>query len=234
MCIAILFQSSCDVINLEINLVFLTKLFFLHDQKVKTAYTQGVWSIFKTSESGISWHDTAAYMALWKANFSSARNWGEGLVLLLRLLQFNLVRMPLAPQSVNFKVPLNSSRTSELFALITSLAMFEIWLLLMNRPACLVPIAISLTFRIRWLSKIFSVLTFFRTTSPSQPPLNLLFQVFTDVLIKLWLGYFKENFLLAEEVPNIDAFFPTSLSTSLWICFWSCLGRLCDILSRLP
>ena len=173
-------------------------------------------------------------MALWKANFSSARNWGEGLVLPLRLMRFNLVRMPLAPRSVNFKVPLNSFRISELFALITSLAMFEIWLLLMNRPACLVPIAISLTFRIRWLSKIFSVLTFFRTTSPSQPPLNLLFQVFTDVLIKLWLGYFKENFLLAEEVPNIDAFFPTSLSTSLWICFWSCLGRLCDILSRLP
>ena len=41
-----------------------------------------------------------------------------------------------------------------LFALITSLAMFKIFLLLMNLPACRVLVAMFLTFRISWSSKI--------------------------------------------------------------------------------
>ena len=36
MCIVIIWQSGCDAINFEINLIFLTKPFFLHDQNVKT------------------------------------------------------------------------------------------------------------------------------------------------------------------------------------------------------
>ena len=36
MCIAIVCEPGCDVMNLEVNLFFLTKPFFLHDQKVMT------------------------------------------------------------------------------------------------------------------------------------------------------------------------------------------------------
>ena len=36
MCIVILCCPDCDVINFEINLIFLIKTFFLHDQKVNT------------------------------------------------------------------------------------------------------------------------------------------------------------------------------------------------------
>ena len=35
-CIVIVYQPGCDVINFEINLIFLIKLCFLHDQNVKT------------------------------------------------------------------------------------------------------------------------------------------------------------------------------------------------------
>ena len=34
--IVILCKPDCDVVNFEINLIFLIKLFFLHDKKVKT------------------------------------------------------------------------------------------------------------------------------------------------------------------------------------------------------
>ena len=38
MCIAIVCQPGCDIINFEINLTSLIKQFFLHDQKVKTKF----------------------------------------------------------------------------------------------------------------------------------------------------------------------------------------------------
>ena len=34
MCIAIVCKPGCEVMNLEINLIFQIKAFFLHDQKV--------------------------------------------------------------------------------------------------------------------------------------------------------------------------------------------------------
>ena len=36
MCIAIVCKPGCDVRNFEVNLIFLIKPFFLHDQKVVT------------------------------------------------------------------------------------------------------------------------------------------------------------------------------------------------------
>ena len=36
MCIEIVCEPGCEVINSEINVIFLMKPFFLHDQKVKT------------------------------------------------------------------------------------------------------------------------------------------------------------------------------------------------------
>ena len=36
MCIVIVCEPGCDVRNFEINLIFLIKPFFLHDQNVKT------------------------------------------------------------------------------------------------------------------------------------------------------------------------------------------------------
>ena len=36
MCIVIAFCPGCDVINFEISLIFLIKLFFLHEQKINT------------------------------------------------------------------------------------------------------------------------------------------------------------------------------------------------------
>ena len=47
MCIVILCQPGCDVINFAINLIFLTESFFLHDQKVKTKILKRA---FKTSK----------------------------------------------------------------------------------------------------------------------------------------------------------------------------------------
>ena len=35
-CIAIVSEPGCDVMNFEVNLIFLIKPFFLHDQKVVT------------------------------------------------------------------------------------------------------------------------------------------------------------------------------------------------------
>ena len=42
MCITTVCKPGCDVMNLEVNLIFLIKLFFLHDQKVvtKTKYLE--------------------------------------------------------------------------------------------------------------------------------------------------------------------------------------------------
>ena len=36
MCIALVCKPGCDVLNFEVNLFFLIKPFFLHDQKVVT------------------------------------------------------------------------------------------------------------------------------------------------------------------------------------------------------
>ena len=36
MCVAIAYKPGCDVMNFEVNLIFLIKSFFLHDQKVVT------------------------------------------------------------------------------------------------------------------------------------------------------------------------------------------------------
>ena len=36
MCIAIVCKPDCDVMNFEVNLIFLVEPFFLHDQKVAT------------------------------------------------------------------------------------------------------------------------------------------------------------------------------------------------------
>ena len=36
MCFAIVSEPGCEAINFEINLIFLIKLIFLHDQKIKT------------------------------------------------------------------------------------------------------------------------------------------------------------------------------------------------------
>ena len=41
-------------------------------------YDKRVWLIFKTNESRISWRNTAVDTALWKVNFSSAKNCDEG------------------------------------------------------------------------------------------------------------------------------------------------------------
>ena len=119
-------------------------------------YAKGVWLIFKTSECGISWRDTAADMTLSKVNPYSARNWSEGStlpVVPLRLLQFNLVRIPLAHRSANSTVTPNFFRIPGLFALITPLALFKICILLLTPLSYRVPIAMSLTFRIRWHPK---------------------------------------------------------------------------------
>ena len=72
-------------------------------------------------------------------------------------------------------------------------------------------IAMSLTFRIRWSTKIFGLPTFFRSTSPSRPPLKFILPIYTDALLKRCLGYFNENFLMAKQAPNIDSCFSTSI-----------------------
>ena len=34
MCITVVYKPDCDVINFEVNLIYLIKPFFLHDQKI--------------------------------------------------------------------------------------------------------------------------------------------------------------------------------------------------------
>ena len=38
MCIAVIYNPGCDAMNFEVNVIFLIKPFFLHDQKVVTKY----------------------------------------------------------------------------------------------------------------------------------------------------------------------------------------------------
>ena len=100
--------------------------------------------------------------------------------------------------------------------------MFKICLLLMTPSACQVPIAMFLKFSDQVvIQNIWSVCLFLNNITITAPLkfINLFFQLFTDVLIKLCLGYFNENVLMAKEVPNIDACFPTSLSQFLELGF---------------
>ena len=91
-------------------------------------------------------------------------------------------------------------------------------LLLITPPPWSVPIAMSLTFLIRLLSKRFSLPTFLKTKF-SPPVLHLFFHLFTEVLINF--GYFKEKFLMADDVPNFNA--SSQLPTSL-LTFWGSLS----------
>ena len=52
--------------------------------------------------------------------------------------------------------------------------------------------------------------------------LHLFFQLFTEVLININFVYFTENFLMADNVPNVNAWFPSSL--------FNCFGDLFLIL----
>ena len=102
-------------------------------------------------------------------------------------------------------------------------------LLLITPPPWSVPIAMSLTFLIRLLSKRFSLPTFLKTKF-SPPVLHLFFHLFTEVLINF--GYFKEKFLMADDVPNFNASsqLPTSLLTFWGISFLYFFGLPCDLL----
>ena len=188
---------------------------------------KGVWSTFKRRKYGISWLDTARC----KVNFSSARNWGIGSILLVVSFcfdQFKSDRALLAHWFVSSAVPPNSFRMAGLFVLTTPFAIFTISLLLIIPPAWLVHMAMSLTFLIRLSPKRFGLPTFLKTKF-SPPVLHLFFQFITEVLINVNFGYFKENILMADDVPNINAWFPTSLLTFSGISFWYFFGLPCDL-----
>ena len=52
MCIAIVCKPSCDVMNVEVNLVFLIQPLFLHDQKVSNKnYSDKNFDIFRTKKA---------------------------------------------------------------------------------------------------------------------------------------------------------------------------------------
>ena len=52
MCIAIVCKPSCDVMNFEVNLVFLIQPLFLHDQKVSNKnYSDKNFDIFRTKKA---------------------------------------------------------------------------------------------------------------------------------------------------------------------------------------
>ena len=196
------------------------------------AEDKGVWSMFKTRKFRISWLDIAVDIVRWKVNFSSARNWGEGSVLPVvpfRLEQFKSDRTFLAYWFVSSTVPPNSFRMLGLFALTTPFVTFTIYLLLITSSAWRVPIAMSLTFLIRLSFGRFGLPTFLKTKL-SPPVLHLFFQLFTEVLINVNFGYFTENFLMADDVPNVNAWFPTSLLTFSGISFWYFFGLPYDLL----
>ena len=59
--------------------------------------------------------------------------------------------------------------------------------------------------------------------------LHLFFQLFTEVLINVNFGYFAENFLIADDAPNVNGWFPTSLLTFSGIPLWYFFGLPCDL-----
>ena len=69
----------------------------------------------------------------------------------------------------------------------------------------------------------------FLKTKLSPPILHLFFQLFTKVLINVKFGSFTENFLMADNVPNVNAWFPTSILTFSGISFWYFYGLPCDL-----
>ena len=55
-------------------------------------------------------------------------------------------------------------------------------------------------------------------------------KIITEVLINVNFGYFTETFLMANDVPNVNVWFPTSLLTFSEISFWYFFGLPCDLL----
>ena len=108
--------------------------------------------------------------------------------------------------SVNSRVPPNSLRSFGLFAITTHFAMFIICSLLITPPVALVPIAISFTFLIKLSFNRLGLPAFLKETLPVLVSLNLVFQEFTVVRLKLYLLYLAENFLRADAVPKIFAY----------------------------
>ena len=183
-------------------------------------------------------------IARWKVNFSSARNWGEGSILPVVPFRFDQFKSD-SPSICQFYSPTKLSLSLSLSVSVSVSLSLSLnvgiicpnntfcyiynCLLLITPPPWSVPIAMSLTFLIRLLSKRFSLPTFLKTKF-SPPVLHLFFHLFTEVLINF--GYFKEKFLMADDVPNFNASsqLPTSLLTFWGISFLYFFGLPCDLL----
>ena len=142
-------------------------------------------------------------MFLWKVNFSSAKNWGEGStfpVIYLPLLHVSFYNTALAYLSVNTRPPPYYFKRFGLFALPTPVAILMSWRLLMTPPAILVPKAMSLTFfSIQESNRLGLPMLLVTVRSPS---LHFFFQGLTAVLIKKYFWYLVLIFLMTEAVPK--------------------------------
>ena len=159
----------------------------------------------------MTWYCSWYCLLKGKLFLSKKLRWGSVLSVVSFLFdQFKSDRILLARQFVSSTVSSKSFRMLGLFALTIPFAILTICLLLITPPAWRVPIAMSLTFLIR-LSSSRSGLLVFLKTKLSPLVLHLFFQLFTEVVINVNLGYFTENLLMADDVRNVTAWFLTSL-----------------------
>ena len=175
-------------------------------------YNRGVWSMLMIKAGVISCSETNADMFLWKVNFSSAENCGEGStfpVVLLRLLYISFSSTPLAHLSVNTRSPPYSFKKFGLFALTTLAAILMNWRLLMTPPPILVPNVMSLTFfsipESNRLGLPIPLITVQSSSLLLLPGVNCgsdkrIFRIFSGELFNSWsstkISYIQANFFL--------------------------------------
>ena len=153
-------------------------------------------------------------MCLWNVSFSSSKNCLLGSILpvvpflLDHSIYFN---KPLAQPSVSAMCPRKSFSFDGQFALTTPVPIAMTIFLEITLPAIRTPVTTSFTFTRNSSCKRFG-LTFLCTVALSffLSFSIFFFQLFTDVLIKVYLGYFFPNFSHADFAPCIKAYSPIS------------------------
>ena len=118
----------------------------------------------------------------------------------LCLLHFSCFSTFLRQRSVRSKLPANSFNELGLFALTTPCAMMRISILFITPLSALVPIAISFTLLSSVSSSKLGLPAFLKV---GLATFHLDFQAFTVVLLKLYLTYLDQNFLITDAVPDI-------------------------------
>ena len=173
-------------------------------------------------------------MRHWNVSFSLSKNCLLGSILpvvpflLDHSIYFN---KPLAQPSVSAMCPRKSFSFDWQFALTTPVPIAMTIFLEITLPAIRTPVTTSFTFTRNSSCKRFGLPFLLCKLALSFFLSFFFFQLFTGVLIKVYLGYFFPNFCSADFVPCIKAYSPTSFLMRSVRCYNS-FEVECMILSR--